>query len=229
MLLLCYAQHLGYLFHTMFPSLSILQHYAEFNTCTIVTLQKLLGAGFFGGSVGHLVHCQTTILVFLDRVGLSSMVRIVALVFLGCWGLIVPALVIHFQQDYCPILLDVLTHVEINISPFQMALGDVQAMLPQIAHFHVPPFESLVVQFYIQLQYFLVDFLHAQKFASLSIDVPLDIARTHLCSCVSPRASTWLLAHFITPTFCLSSAHLFTTLRICFGLPHPIVAHLSWC
>ncbi len=57
MLLLCYAQHLGYLFHTMFPSLSILQHYAEFNTCTIVTLQKLLGAGFFGGSVGHLVHC----------------------------------------------------------------------------------------------------------------------------------------------------------------------------
>jgi hypothetical protein len=36
------------------------------------------------------------------------MVQIVALAFLGCWALIAPALVIHFQQDDHPILLDVI-------------------------------------------------------------------------------------------------------------------------
>ncbi len=42
MLSLCYAQHLGYLLHIVFPSHGILQHNVEFNTCTIITLQKLL-------------------------------------------------------------------------------------------------------------------------------------------------------------------------------------------
>ncbi len=32
-----------------------------------------------------------------------------------------------------------------------------------------------------------------------------------------------------TPSFCLSKAHFFTTLCIHLGLPHLIVAHLSWC
>jgi len=53
---LCYAQHLGYLLHTVFPFLSILQHYVKFNICTILTLEKLLGARFLSGSIGHLVH-----------------------------------------------------------------------------------------------------------------------------------------------------------------------------
>jgi len=94
---LCYAQCLGYLFHTMFPFLSILQHYVEFNTCTVITLEKSLGVGSFGGSINHLVHCQSTLPVFLDMFGLSFMVRIVAPVFLGCWALIALTLVIHFQ------------------------------------------------------------------------------------------------------------------------------------
>jgi hypothetical protein len=55
MFLLCYAQHLGCLLRTMFPYLDILQHYVKFDTCTIVTLKKLLGVGFFGGSIGHLI------------------------------------------------------------------------------------------------------------------------------------------------------------------------------
>ncbi len=86
---LCYAQCLGYLFHTMFPFLSILQHYVEFNTCTVITLEKSLGVGSFGGSMNDRV--------LLDMFGLSFMVRIVAPVFLGCWALIALTLVIHFQ------------------------------------------------------------------------------------------------------------------------------------
>jgi hypothetical protein len=46
MLSLCYAQHSGYLFHTMFSS-------PKFDIYTIVTLDKLLGARSFGGSIGH--------------------------------------------------------------------------------------------------------------------------------------------------------------------------------
>ncbi len=39
---MCYAQHFGYLFRIVFPSHGILQHDVEFDTCTIVTLEKLL-------------------------------------------------------------------------------------------------------------------------------------------------------------------------------------------
>ncbi len=46
---------------------------------------------------------------------------------------------------------------------------------------------------------------------------------------MGPRAGTWLLACPTTLTFCLFSDHFFITLRTCFGLPHPIVVHLSWC
>ncbi len=53
---LCYAQRLGCLLCTMFPSLSILQHYAEFDTHAIVTLEKLLGVRSFGGFINHLAH-----------------------------------------------------------------------------------------------------------------------------------------------------------------------------
>ncbi len=38
MFLLCYAERPCYLFHILFPSLSILQHYVEFNIHTIVML-----------------------------------------------------------------------------------------------------------------------------------------------------------------------------------------------
>jgi hypothetical protein len=72
-------------------------------------------------------------------------VQSVAFAFFGCGHLIALALVTCFQQDDCPILLDVITHVETSISLFQMALQDVQIMLPQVICSQVSPFESLVV------------------------------------------------------------------------------------
>ncbi len=47
MLSLYYAQCPSYLLHIMFPSLGILQQYVEFNTCTIITLEKLIWCGIF--------------------------------------------------------------------------------------------------------------------------------------------------------------------------------------
>ncbi len=63
-----------------------------------------------------------------------SMVRIATPTFLGCWALITPTLIIHFQHDDYFILLDAIVHVETNTSPFQMTLQDVQAMSPQVVH-----------------------------------------------------------------------------------------------
>jgi len=71
MFLLCYAQCLGYLLRIMFPSLDILQHYVEFNIHTIITLEKLLGAGSFGGSINHLTCHQP--LFLLLWAGLASL------------------------------------------------------------------------------------------------------------------------------------------------------------
>jgi len=53
---LCYAQRPSYLLCAVFPSPSILQHYVEFDTHTIATLEKLLGAQSFGGFIDHLVR-----------------------------------------------------------------------------------------------------------------------------------------------------------------------------
>jgi hypothetical protein len=49
---------------------------------------------------------------------LPLVVQTIAHAFLGCWVLIIPALVICFQQDDHHICLDVVAHVEIDISPF---------------------------------------------------------------------------------------------------------------
>jgi hypothetical protein len=85
-------------------------------------LGKLFGVGFFGGSIGHLAHCQATLPTSLGRIGLHFVVQTIAPTFLGCWALIVLALVICFQQDDHPILLDIITRVKTRISLFQMAL-----------------------------------------------------------------------------------------------------------
>jgi len=102
----------------MFPSPSILQHYVEFDTRTIATLEKLLNVGSFGGSINHLAHCHATLLTSLGGFNLPSIVWTVTLALLPCWELIVLALVIHSQQDDHPIFLDVIAHAKIGTSPF---------------------------------------------------------------------------------------------------------------
>ncbi len=96
MFLLCYAQCFGYLIRTMFPSPSILQHYIEFDIRTITTLEKLLSARSFGVIIGHLACCQATFLVFFNKLDLPSVIWTIAFTYLGCWALIVLALVICF-------------------------------------------------------------------------------------------------------------------------------------
>ncbi len=118
MLLLCHTQHLGCLLRIMFPSLGILQHYAEFDTRIKILWEKLLGTRSFGGFIGHLVRCQAIFLVSSSGFGLPFVVRIVALTFLRCLALIALTFVIRFQQDDHLIFLDVVAHVEINTSPF---------------------------------------------------------------------------------------------------------------
>ncbi len=106
----------------MFTSSCILQHYVEFRFCTMAMLKKLLCVESFGGSINHLTYCQTILPIYLNGLDLPSVVQIVAFALLGCWALIVFALVNRFQQDDCYIFLDAVTHVEIDISPFQIAL-----------------------------------------------------------------------------------------------------------
>jgi hypothetical protein len=110
---------------------------------------------------------------------------------------------------------------------FQTALQNVQTMLPQVVCSQIPPFESLIVQSYPQLKVFLANHLYKQEFASLLVDVLLDIMRTHFYSCADLGVGAWLLIHFIAPTFRLPLAHFLTALRTCLGLPHPIIAHFS--
>jgi len=54
-----------------------------FDTRTIATLEKLLGAGSFGGSIDHLARSQTILHVFSNRLNLPFVVHTIALHF---WG-----------------------------------------------------------------------------------------------------------------------------------------------
>jgi hypothetical protein len=58
----------------MFPSPCVLQHYVKFNIHSIATLEKILGVGFFGGFIGHLVYRHAIFFLFLGEFGLPSMV-----------------------------------------------------------------------------------------------------------------------------------------------------------
>jgi hypothetical protein len=84
-------------------------------------LEKLLTMGCFGGSINHLLHCQATFLP-LGGLNFPFVVWTTTPTFLKCWALIDLALITHFQHDDCPILLDVVAHVGICPSMFQMAL-----------------------------------------------------------------------------------------------------------
>jgi hypothetical protein len=74
-----------------------------------------------------------------------------------------------------------------------------------------------------------MDHLHEQKFVSLLLNILLDIMRAHFHLNVGPRAGVWLLIILTTRTFHLFSTQFLTTLCTRFGLPHPMVAYLSWC
>ncbi len=88
MLSLCYAQPPSYLICIMFPSLSILQHYVEFDYCIIIMLKKLLGVKSFGGSICHLIHRQATLPASSSRFGLLFLIWTTTPAFLdvGHWS-----------------------------------------------------------------------------------------------------------------------------------------------
>ncbi len=70
------------------------------------------------GSINHLAHHHAIFLAFSGGFNFLSITQSATPTFLGCWTLIVLAFVTHFQQDDHLILLDVVAHVKIGISPF---------------------------------------------------------------------------------------------------------------
>jgi hypothetical protein len=72
--------------------------------------------------VGHLVHHKIILPISLRGFGLSSMVRLVALIFLGCWAIIIFAFLTHFQLDDHILFFHVMTHVKSGTFPFKLAL-----------------------------------------------------------------------------------------------------------
>ncbi len=141
----------------------------------------------FGTIMGHLVHYQITLHVSLGGLDLPSMVQHVAIAFLECCALIALTLIFHFQQDHLT-LLDIMAHVKIGIYPFQVALWNTRAMLFEVIWSHVLPFESLVVQSYLQMQPSLIHQLYEQEFISLLAYVPSNVVQPHLRSYASPAA-----------------------------------------
>jgi hypothetical protein len=52
--------------------------------------------GSFDAMMGHLAHHQVILPISSKGFGLPSMVQLVVPIFLGCWAMIIFALLIHF-------------------------------------------------------------------------------------------------------------------------------------
>jgi len=108
-------------------------------------LEKLLGSGSFGTTLGNLAHHQVTLFVSSRGLSLPLVVQHVGPTSLRCWTLIVLTLVSHFQQDDHFILLDGVAHVKTDSYPFQVTLWDTCAMLLEAIQSHVLHFRSLIM------------------------------------------------------------------------------------
>jgi hypothetical protein len=110
--------------------------------------------------MGHLAHCQIIFPIFSRGLDLPSTIWRAALTLLGCWVIIILALISRFQQNDHPIILDVVAHVKISVYPFQVALHDTHVMLSKVVRSHVLLFENLMMQSHPQMQYAFMDQLH---------------------------------------------------------------------
>jgi hypothetical protein len=81
-------------------------------------LEKLLRSRSFGTIMGHLVRRQVTLPTSSRGLAFPLVVRRVTPAFLGCWVLIILALVFHFQHDDHSTLFDAMAHVETSTYPF---------------------------------------------------------------------------------------------------------------
>jgi hypothetical protein len=71
----------------------------------------------FNSSLNHFTYFK--------GLGLPLAIQLVTLTFLGCWALIIPIVVIWFQQNDHPILFNAMAHVKTTTFPFQVALWDI--------------------------------------------------------------------------------------------------------
>ncbi len=67
------------------------------------------------------------------------------------------------------------------------------------------------------------------SFTLFLVNAHSNVMWIRLCSCASPTIGAWLLVYPNILSFHLSSTHFLITLRIHISIPHPMVAHLSWC
>jgi len=179
--------------------------------CTITTLENLLGVKSFDNTMGHLAHCQVILHAFSRGLGLPLVLQLTTFAFLGCWVLIIPTLVICFQQDDHLIILDVMTHVEIDNFPFYLTFWK----------------SCGIVVF--SLISFLDELLTQVRVCHIFNRCSFEPTWTCFWSYAGPIVGAWLLACPTILAFYLFTIHLITTLRTHFGLSHPTITYLSHC
>jgi hypothetical protein len=107
--------------------------------------KKLLGMRSFNITVGHLACDWVILFTSSNGLYLPSMVQLVAPTFLGCWTLIILALITHFQQDWSPHSFQCGDTCRDQHFSLTASIMRYPSFINLVCLFQVPPFESLVI------------------------------------------------------------------------------------
>ncbi len=102
-------------------------------------------------------------------------------------------------------------------------------LLPPSTCACLPPFEQLIGQQMVHLQYSILECLHHHTFSNMLSSGTFVAHCTQILSCSRPKACVWLIVRLVFPAFWLSSPVFCTTLHMWLGLPHPLIACILQC
>ncbi len=195
-----------------------MQHYTEFDSHTITTLEKiLLGVGFFGTTMNHLACCQIILLIISRVLGLFLVVWFTTLAFwgIGFW------LFLHLSfvsSKIITLFFSMSWHMlKSSLFPSSSHCGISKLYYPKLFIFKSPTLKVL---------WYSCIFIHMFFYEPFTqIRICHNFNRCHmnmsLILCKSNHE------HLVISMSC----HIYISFSFCtfLGFSHPIVAHFSHC
>jgi hypothetical protein len=160
----------------------------------------------------NLTYKHVSLPITFGGIELILIVTIFLTTYLKSWVFVVSIITVRFMVDQCPFLFKALTWSNNNTFPFQQHFELTCDLLLPLTHACHFPFEQLINQQMVWLQYFISKLLHHHTFSNMLFDEIFEAHCVQTLSCFDLGANTWFIIRPIFITFWLSSLVFFTML-----------------